>query len=193
MRRAFVLLVLLLLLPSVAAADVVPRLPRGSWPLQPRPAVVHGFEPPTSLWGPGHRGVDLRGFPGQPVLAAAAGRVTFASGLAGRGVVVVDHGPVRTTYEPVLAALPVGTHVDQGQVIGHLQVAGSHCFPATCLHWGLRRGDDYLDPLLLVGLGPVRLLPLSPGLVVLGPWMRLLVGTPQAVAADVGVDLGGRQ
>jgi hypothetical protein len=35
-----------------------------------------------------------------------------------------------------------------------------HCFPATCLHWGLIVGETYVDPLTLVGGGPVRLLPL---------------------------------
>lgn len=164
MRR--LVLALLLVLPlsaSPAAAEVAPSLPRGTWPLQPRPEVVRGFDPPDSPWGAGHRGVDLRGHPGQPVHAAAAGRVSFAGSLAGRGVVVVDHGTVRTTYEPVQAALAVGTRVTAGQVIGHLDVPGSHCFPAACLHWGLRRGEEYLDPLSLVGGGPVRLLPLWPG------------------------------
>lgn len=202
MRLLVLLLLVLLPLGSPAAAEVVPRLPSGVWPLQPRPEVARGFDPPGSLWGPGHRGVDLRGHVGQPVHAAAPGRITFASGLAGRGVVVVDHGDVRTTYEPVVAALRVGTPVARGQVIGHLSVTGSHCFPVACLHWGLRRGEQYLDPLLLVGQGPVRLLPLSPrreARVVLpwaawsGAWVRLLVGPAQPVGADVRVDLGGRQ
>jgi hypothetical protein len=35
------------------------------------------------------------------------------------------------------------------------------CPVAACLHWGLRRGADYLDPLALLGLGPVRLLPVD--------------------------------
>ena len=49
-------------------------------------------------------------------------------------------------------------------MLGRLDGTDSHCFPAACLHWGLieGRGDDqvYLDPLSLVGGGPVRLLPL---------------------------------
>ena len=40
---------------------------------------------------------------------------------------------------------------------------GSHCPPQACLHWGWLRGTTYLDPLLLVGAGPVRLLPLGSG------------------------------
>ena len=72
---------------------------------------------------------------------------------------MVDHGGVRTTYEPVTASVEVGDVVGRGGVIGTLQRAASHCFPRSCLHWGLRRGETYLDPLTLVGAGPIRLLP----------------------------------
>jgi murein DD-endopeptidase MepM/ murein hydrolase activator NlpD len=132
----------------------------GEWPLQPRPEVVRGFDPPTSPWGSGHRGVDLLGHVGQGVRSALPGRVSFAGGLAGRGVVVVDHGATRTTYEPVTATVAVGDLVAGGGPIGSLQLPGSHCFPRACLHWGWIEGTTYLDPLRLVGAGPVRLLPL---------------------------------
>ncbi|HET8562049.1 MAG TPA: M23 family metallopeptidase [Marmoricola sp.] len=131
------------------------------WPLVPRPEVVAAFQPPSSPWGPGHRGVDLLGRPGEVVHAAAAGTVVFAAPLAGRGVVVVDHGSVRTTYEPVAATVHAGERVAEGAALGRLQTAMSHCFPRACLHWGLLRGTTYLDPLTLVGAGPVRLLPWS--------------------------------
>jgi len=142
--------------PATAAPPVRPV-----WPLQPRPQVVHGFELPAKPWLPGHRGVDLAGTPGQPVLAATAGTITYAGPLAGRGVVTVSTGPRRTTYEPVVPALAVGAAVTPGTLIGHLSAAGSHCRPATCLHWGLIRGKQYLNPLTLVPDRPVRLLPLS--------------------------------
>ena len=131
------------------------------WPLTPRPVVVHGFDPPPEPWFPGHRGVDLAGSEGQRVLSAGAGEVTYAGTLAGIGVVVVRHGELRTTYQPVDAAVDVGDEVDAGDAIGRLESAGSHCAPRVCLHWGLIRGQTYLDPLLLVGAGPVRLLPLG--------------------------------
>ncbi len=134
--------------------------PVGVWPLQPEPVVVHAFDPPDSPYGSGHRGVDLLGTTGQPVHAALPGTVTFAGSLAGRGVVVVDHGTTRTTYEPVAATVAVGTPVAAGAQIGALEQAGSHCFPRACLHWGWIEGETYLDPLRLVGAGPVRLLPL---------------------------------
>lgn len=131
------------------------------WPLSGSPVVVHGFQPPPEPWLAGHRGVDLRGSPGDPVAAAGSGRVSFAGSVGGKPVVVVTHaGGLRTTYEPVVAAVSVGDEVVAGALLGGLSAAGSHCFPDTCLHWGLRRGDTYLDPLSLVGTGlRVRLLP----------------------------------
>jgi murein DD-endopeptidase MepM/ murein hydrolase activator NlpD len=187
---------------------VVPAAPTASWPLDPRPEVVHGFDPPSSTWGAGHRGVDLLGFPGQRVHAAAAGTITFASTLAGRGVVVVNHGALRTTYEPVAASVRRGDVVSEGQVIGTLQLGMSHCFPRVCLHWGLLRGLTYLDPLTLVGAGPIRLLPIDGGVPVgraqsrpptvadgarSGARVGEAVGLSQPLGGDVGVDLGGRQ
>jgi murein DD-endopeptidase MepM/ murein hydrolase activator NlpD len=152
--------VLSVLLAVSAAARATEPDPVGVWPLQPRPEVVAGFDPPDDPWGAGHRGVDLLGVPGQSVHTALAGRVAYAGLLAGRGVVVVDHGDTRTTYEPVTALVAVGDVLGRGAVIGELQTMGSHCPPQACLHWGWLRGDDYRDPLDLVGGGAVRLLPL---------------------------------
>ena len=154
-----------------AVADTAPAPARhGVWPLQPRPEVAAGFDPPATAWGSGHRGVDLAGHAGQQVHTSLGGTVTFAAPLAGRGVVVVDHGGVRTTYEPVSASVGRGDVVVRGGVVGTLQRASSHCFPRACLHWGLRQGDAYLDPLTLVGAGPIRLLPLDGMLASATPW-----------------------
>ena len=135
--------------------------PVGEWPLRPAPEVVHGFDAPSSTWGAGHRGVDLLGRPGQRVHAALAGRVSFVGTIAGRGVVTIDHGATRTTYEPVTSTIPVGAAVGAGDPLGRLAYPGSHCAPRACLHWGWIDGDTYLDPLRLVGAGRVRLLPLD--------------------------------
>jgi murein DD-endopeptidase MepM/ murein hydrolase activator NlpD len=150
-----------LLCAAVPVADADEQ-PRGEWPLRPQPEVIERFDPPDSPYGAGHRGVDLLGHVGQTVHASLAGTVTFAGMLAGRGVVVVDHGDTRTTYEPVTASVTLATPVTAGAPIGTLDLAQSHCFPRACLHWGwIRNADDvYLDPLRLVGAGPVRLLPL---------------------------------
>jgi murein DD-endopeptidase MepM/ murein hydrolase activator NlpD len=156
------LLLVLAVLAMIVAAPQDARAGSGHavWPLDPVPVVVAPFDPPATPWGAGHRGVDLLGRPGQEVHAALAGTVSFAGTLAGRGVVVVDHGGTRTTYEPVEPAVAVGDRVSTGAVLGVLQTGLSHCFPRTCLHWGLVEGETYLDPLSLLGLGPVRLLPL---------------------------------
>ena len=111
-RRLVLVPVLLVLAAPPAAAETDPV---GVWPLRPEPAVVHGFDPPATPFGPGHRGVDLLGGPGQAVHAALAGTVTYAGMLAGRGVVVVAHGATRTTYEPVTASVAVGQPVASGR------------------------------------------------------------------------------
>ncbi len=182
-------LVMLLLAPGATAAETEPR---GVWPLQPRPEVVRGFDPPAEVWSSGHRGVDLRGSIGQDVHAARAGRVSWTGRIAGVEIVVVDHGSTRTTYQPVAPGVTVGDRVRAGDVIGTLQWFGTHCLPNPCLHWGLVRGEEYLDPLSLVdGPSPVRLLPLGEGPAVvthrswpaprlprLLPWGRGLVVLP---------------
>ncbi|QQM46678.1 M23 family metallopeptidase [Streptomyces liliifuscus] len=150
-----------------AADTSVPAVGR-AWPVGLRPSVIRGWEPPASTYGRGHRGIDLTAAPGAPVRAVAPGRVSFAGRVAGRGVVSVELNgtgdpPLRTTYEPVRATAKKGAEVAAGEVIGVLEPTGSHC-PASCLHWGLRRADTYLDPLSLLppwllGRGPSRLLP----------------------------------
>ena len=135
------------------------------WPLDPEPAVVASFRAPPTPWGAGHRGVDLAAAVGQPVLSAGGGRVTFAGSVAGRGVVVVTHpGGIRTSYEPVDRRVATGTAVARGDPVGRVaRVAAGlgHCAPRACLHWGVRRGSRYVDPLTLVGRGPPVLLPLG--------------------------------
>jgi cell wall-associated NlpC family hydrolase len=151
-----------LLVLALVCGGAGPAHARGDWewPLQPAPTVARPFDPPSKVWSSGHRGVDLRGSTGQPVLAPAAGRVAYAADLAGRGVVVVEIDGVRATFEPVRAAVEVGDRVSAGQTIGHLLLTQSHCLPAACLHWGVKRSEDaYTDPLSLVGNAEIVLLP----------------------------------
>ncbi|AOD22776.1 MULTISPECIES: M23 family metallopeptidase [Rhodococcus] len=131
------------------------------WPLDPRPVVSRQFDPPEQNWLPGHRGVDLDAHVGQTVVAAGDGVVAFAGVVAGKPVVSVDHeGGLRTTYEPVEAAVAAGRRVTRGDPIGTVVAGHDGCASPACLHWGLRRGrDDYLDPLPLVERPVIRLLP----------------------------------
>ncbi|MFB6932078.1 M23 family metallopeptidase [Streptomyces chartreusis] len=153
--------------PKPAPAPTVPTVGR-AWPVGVRPKILRGWEPPATTYGRGHRGVDLAAPAGTPVRAVAAGRVSFAGRVAGKGVVSVElpgagDPPLRTTYEPVLAKVQKGDEVEAGEVVGTVEATGSHC-TESCVHWGLRRADTYLDPLTLLPpwllrSGPSRLLP----------------------------------
>ncbi|WP_433391331.1 peptidoglycan DD-metalloendopeptidase family protein [Micromonospora sp. KLBMP9576] len=156
--------------PFLAAAPSQAVLPRTApagdarfrWPLDGVPRPVRRFDPPPRPWLPGHRGVDLAAAPGATVRAAGAGTVLFAGLVAGRPVVTVGHADgLRTTHEPVSPAVRPGASLAAGAALGTLLAGHPGCPAPACLHWGLRRGADYLDPLALLGLGPVRLLPLD--------------------------------
>lgn len=154
-------LTLPLAIPLPASARSADPDPRFSWPLSPEPAVVTPFQPPSSDYGPGHRGVDLAASAGQQVLAAGPGVVVFAGIVAGQGVVSIDHdGELHTTYEAVTPTVTVGTQVYQGQPIGLTTAGHPGCPVAVCLHWGVRRGEEYLNPLALIRtVSAIRLKP----------------------------------
>lgn len=152
-RLAVAGLVTLLALGAPPAASGRPATPspHGDWAAPVSPVtVVRGFDPPSRPWLAGHRGVDLRTRPGSTVRAAGSGRVAYVGVLAGRGVVVIDHGTLRTTYEPVDADVAPGQHVDRGEPLGRIGVGTGHCGTGSCLHLGLKRGDAYLDPRLVL-------------------------------------------
>lgn len=136
--------------------------PRWSWPVSPH-RVTDTFRPPLQKWNAGHRGVDFAATIGQDVFAVADGRVAFAGNLAGKDVVVISHGAIRTTYEPVRPQVIVGEQVKRAETIGQLMPGLSHCSQlllVRCLHLGAIRGFTYVDPLPLIR-GHVRLLPMG--------------------------------
>lgn len=132
-----------------------------AWPIRPHPRVVTPFDRPEHDWLPGHRGVDLAAADGTSVLAVADGTVVFAGIVAGKPVVSVDHpGGLRSTYEPVTAAVRAGARVRRGDILGSLTSGHDDC-ATTCLHWGIKRGREYLDPTALVRARPIRLKPVQ--------------------------------
>jgi murein DD-endopeptidase MepM/ murein hydrolase activator NlpD len=135
-----------------------------SWPLNPRPSVLRAFDPPAKPWLSGHRGVDLRAaHDGAPVTSPAAGTVSFVGVVVDRPVITIDHGNgLRSSFEPVESGLLRGATVAEGDVVGSSRAG--HCGPLPCIHWGVRRGEEYLNPLAFVtDLRPSVLLPLEPG------------------------------
>ncbi len=132
--------------------------PDETWQLPSTGELGALFVAPAAPWGAGHRGIDLVAGVGAPVRAPRAGVVVVAATVVNRGVVTLLHPDgLRTSLEPVAPDVAVGEPVDAGEVLGTVQPDGAHC--AGCLHWGVRVGDRYLDPLSLLDRAPVVLLP----------------------------------
>lgn len=113
-------------------------------PVSP-PVVLRAFAPAPEAWLPAHRGVDLLASPGQAVVAVRTGTVVFSGVVAGRPVLTLRSRGVRFTFEPVVAARPVGTRVRTGDALGRIGTGG-HCGGA-CLHWGAKVAGAYVDPM----------------------------------------------
>ena len=148
-----------------------------------RPRVIRPFEKPAQRWSAGHRGVDLA-VPehDRRVYAPAPGTVVFSGTVVNRKVLVIAHPDGRrSTFEPMDEALPAGTTVAAGEVIGTVAVtAGGNSerpyrrCSTPCLYWGVRqggaRGDgsgkdaEYINPMSLLGSKePSILLPVPGG------------------------------
>lgn len=160
--KAILVLAAVILLPAAAGPPAAVPRPGWSWPLSPKPAVLRAFDPPDKPWMSGHRGVDLGAMhDGAPVTSPASGTVSFVGMVVDRPVITIDHGGgLRSSFEPVESVLTAGEPVEQGQTIGTLQPG--HCASLACVHWGVRRGDAYVNPLEFVtDLRPSILLPVS--------------------------------
>lgn len=115
--------------------------------------VERPFIAPPDPFSPGHRGVDLTAEAGAIVRAPAPGVVRVAGRVAGKPVVSIEHphrilGRTgwRTTYEGVLAGVDAGDVVRAGDPLG---VVGGRTHTRG-IHWGLKNGRVYADPLLLL-------------------------------------------
>jgi murein DD-endopeptidase MepM/ murein hydrolase activator NlpD len=147
-----------------AAPAPSPAARSWAWPLAPRPVVLRAFDAPEKPWLSGHRGVDLQATAdGGPVTSPESGTVSFVGIVVDRPVITVDHGNgLRSSFEPVRSGLKKGATVAKGDVLGALMTG--HCGATACVHWGVRRGEDYVNPLgFVMDLRPSILLPLHEG------------------------------
>jgi murein DD-endopeptidase MepM/ murein hydrolase activator NlpD len=128
-----------------------PALAQGSYGWPVNGPVIRPYEAPQGPYGSGHRGIDI-GVPfGSTLRASADGVVSFAGWVGGSLYISIDHPDgLRTTYS-WLSSVGVrkGQAVTKGQVIGltghgHPEVQQPH------LHFGVRMGNTYIDPLLLL-------------------------------------------
>jgi murein DD-endopeptidase MepM/ murein hydrolase activator NlpD len=133
-------------------------------PLPSPLTVLRAFAPPLHPWDAGNRGVNLAAYPGEMVSAATSGVVIYAGFLAGRGVISIRDGSLRTTYEPVDPVVRSSDYVVAGQLIGYVSSAADGCGPpGSCLHWGALQSGAYVNPMNLLGTPQVRLLPIWSG------------------------------
>lgn len=151
--------------PSTTAARPLPASLAWGWPLAGKPRVVHDFDPPDKPWLSGHRGVDLLAAQGAAIRAPTAGVVTFSGVVVNRHVLTITTADgLRLSLEPVQSRLRAGDAVVRGETLGTL-AGPTHCGAGppgggSCLHWGVRRGDTYLNPLqFILDLRPSVLLP----------------------------------
>ena len=115
-------------------------------------AVDRAFVQPDGPYGPGHRGVDLRARPSEPVRAALPGTVRFAGRVVDESWITVTHADgLETTYGGVTPTVAVGQRVALGQPIGRIRAGRRH------LDWGARLGGGYIDPMGLLAGWRVRL------------------------------------
>ena len=98
--------------------------------------------------GSAHSGMDIAAKTGTPILAPAAGVISFADAdlyLTG-GTVVLDHGQGVSSVFLHMSRLDVkvGQRLEQGQRLGAVGATGRASGPH--LHWGLNWFDTRLDP-----------------------------------------------
>ena len=112
---------------------------RLSWP-------VHGAI--NTPFSGGHTGIDIEGETGDPIAAAASGRITFAGDDGdGYGIkIVIRHDQVLSTLYSHLSKIKVSKgFVERGDIIGYVGCTGS-C-TGDHLHFEVRKHDVPVSPL----------------------------------------------
>ena len=121
------------------------------WPCPSSRRITSAFgdrESPTEGASSNHKGVDIGAASGSDILAAAEGEVVISTYSYSAGnYIMIDHGGgVSTVYMHCSQLLAdVGDSVSQGQVIAKVGSTGYSTGPH--LHFGIRSGGSYVDPL----------------------------------------------
>ena len=141
------------------------------------------FRPPSCRWCPGNRGLEYDTVPGQRVTAVESGRVSFAGSVAGTVYVVVDHRDGRRVTYGRLADRRFG----QGELVLRGQIVGT---TGETFHFGVRTGEQYLDPALSIGrlVGRPRLVPADGSPAAPAPPPLLRCGSPAVASKLPGRD-----
>lgn len=139
---------------SVPPNKEAPKVEAAAAPAQPAAAPAQFMWPTkgkvlAEFAEPRRKGIDIDGKPGDPIVAAAAGRVTYiGTGIPGMGkLVVIRHGNGFITVYAHNRDIVVREQQDvaRGQKIAEL---GSTDSERPKLHFQIRKGAAAVDPLL---------------------------------------------
>ena len=156
LRLLLALAILVLALLAVAP----PALAAWTWPL-PGEVITPYRNGDDPYAGGQHRGIDIVGALGAPVVAAAAGEVLFAGTAGSSGVTVsIRTGEGLDTSYLHLSSVAVrkGERVSAGARVGAVGTTGRRSAEAPHLHFGVRESGSrhaYRDPLALLPPPPV--------------------------------------
>jgi lipoprotein NlpD len=116
----------------------------GKWLWPARGKVLRGYQEK----GEGRKGIDIAGESGQPVIAAANGRVVYVgSGLVGYGrLIIVKHNESLLSAYGHNSKLLVaeGDHVAAGQTIANMGSSGTN---RTMLYFEIRKDGKPVNPM----------------------------------------------
>lgn len=115
----------------------------GTWVWPTRGRLLRGYQQNTN----GKKGIDINGHHGQPVNAAAGGKVVYVgSGLVGYGrLIIIKHNESLLSAYGHNSKLLVkeGDHVRAGQLIANMGSSGTN---RTALYFEIRKGGKPVDP-----------------------------------------------
>jgi hypothetical protein len=200
MKRVLALLPVLLAL----QVGVSPAL-AWTWPVDGPVLQPFAFDPDSPYAGGQHRGIDVGAPTGTPVLAPAAGTVSFAGAVPGGGLTLAIRTPDGYSVTLVhLGALGAarGATVEEGEAVGSVGPSGEPEHSEPYVHLGIRIAADpqgYVDPLSLLparaGAPPTNVpatldeAPTSPGAAETGPVGEAPAGgTPAAAGGSAAAN-----
>jgi murein DD-endopeptidase MepM/ murein hydrolase activator NlpD len=133
--------------PEVREARAQREARRAAQPSWVRPTGGAVVSPFGARWGRQHEGVDIDGAYGAPIVAAAAGVVSFASTENGYGLIVrISHADgVVTAYAHMSEMLvSAGERVRAGELVGRVGTSGNAT--GTTLHFEVLLNTPPIDP-----------------------------------------------
>jgi murein DD-endopeptidase MepM/ murein hydrolase activator NlpD len=149
--------------PSHIAAAVPASGATWRWPVVG--AIVHGYDPPETPFGAGHRGIDIAANVGATVVAPASGVVSFAGKVGGQRFVTIDHGSEILSTSSYVSEIIVhkGDVVSAGSPIALSGTGHPGSTLPAHLHFGIRVSGEYVDPMtFLAPASVVDLIRLAP-------------------------------